>query len=268
MVSRRLCLTQLALLAPPTLWLPRTARASAQPWNKAAFEASSVEAALKALGIARPIQSQEVQLQADELSENGAKVPITFSCSASGVKRLALLVEKNPSPLCAVFDWTDRVEPRWVLPVKVAQSSHVMAVAVLADGRALWARRELRVTLGGCAADDGQPVQSTSAAPRATRIRAEMQGPGLVRVRALFAHDMESGQRKDASGQPLPAWHIAQVTALHQERVVWTAQWGGSVSRNPLLQFTLKGASVGDKLRLTWVDNRGATRSDEVQVAS
>ena len=250
----------------PTLWWWGPVRASARSPNKAAFEASSVEAVLKALGLSRPAESKEVSVQADELSENGAKVPLEFSCSALGVKRLLLLIEKNPFPLCAVFDVVEGVEPRWVLPVKVAQSSQVIAVAILADGRTLWARRDVRVTLGGCSAEDGQAASSAIATPRPTRIRVEANGLGQARVRALFAHEMESGQRKDVNGQLLPAWHISEVTAERQGKVVWTAQWGGSVSRNPLVQFTLKGVSVGDKLRLSWVDNRGASQSDEVTV--
>jgi sulfur-oxidizing protein SoxY len=239
-------------------------------WNKAAFEAKTVDAALKALGLPRPVESKELQVMADELSENGAKVPIALSWTALGVRRLILLVDKNPAPLSAVFELTDALEPRLAWPVKIAQSGDVMAIAVLADGRVISARREVRVTLGGCAVDDGSTAakSSTSASPtpEATRIRAQISGSGAV-VRMLLSHEMESGQRKDAGGKNLAAWHITEVTASHNGRSVWSASWGGSVSRNPLVQFNLKSAKVGDKIGLNWVDNRGAKRNDEAGIA-
>ncbi len=240
-------------------------------WNKAAFDAKTVDGALKALGLARPVESKELQVMADELSENGAKVPIALSWTAVGVRRLILLVDKNPAPLSAVFELSDALEPRLAWPVKIAQSGDVLALAVLADGRVISARREVRVTLGGCAVDDGSAAakSSTSAspAPEATRIRAQISGSGAL-VRMLLNHEMESGQRKDASGKNLAAWHITEVAASHNGRSVWSAWWGGSVSRNPLLQFSLKSAKAGDKISLSWTDNRGAKRSDEVGIAA
>jgi sulfur-oxidizing protein SoxZ len=99
-----------------------------------------------------------------------------------------------------------------------------------------------------------------------TRIRAQAQGSGAV-VRVLMAHEMESGQRKDAAGRVVPAWHITNVTATLNGRTVFTAEWGPAVSRNPFLQFTLKGAKAGDKVGIAWKDSRGASRSDEAVVA-
>jgi thiosulfate oxidation carrier complex protein SoxZ len=246
-----------------------TTSASSPTWNKAAFEAKTVEAALKALGLPRAVESKELMVMAEELSENGAKVPVALSWTAVGVRRLILLVDKNPAPLSAVFELTDVLEPRLAWPVKIAQSGDVLAIAVLADGRVISARREVRVTMGGCAVDDGsaasKPSLAPTATPEATRIRAQVSGNGAV-VRALLAHEMESGQRKDANGKTLAAWHITDVTALHNGRTVWSASWGGSVSRNPLVQFNLKAAKAGDKLGLSWLDSRGAKRSDEAVV--
>jgi thiosulfate oxidation carrier complex protein SoxZ len=234
-------------------------------WNKTAFEAKTVDAALKALGLPRAVESKELQVMADELSENGAKVPITLSWTAVGVRRLILLVDKNPAPLSAVFDLSDALEPRLAWPVKIAQSGDVLALAVLADGRVISARREVRVTLGGCAVDDGSAANKPTPTAEATRIRAQVSGSGAM-VRTLLAHEMESGQRKDASGKNLAAWHITEVQATHNGRTVWSASWGGSVSRNPLVQFALKSAKAGDKIGLSWADNRGLKRSDEVLV--
>ena len=77
------------------------------------------------------------------------------------------------------------------------------------------------------------------------RIRAQTSGPHAV-VRVLMNHEMESGQRKDAAGKPIAAWHITSVSATLNGRPVWSAEWGPAVSKNPLRQFTLKGAKAGD----------------------
>jgi sulfur-oxidizing protein SoxZ len=97
------------------------------------------------------------------------------------------------------------------------------------------------------------------------RIRAQLSGDKAT-VRVLMAHEMESGQRKDAAGKTVPAWHIQEVTALHNGKEVMTAEWGGGVSKNPFLQFVVKGAKAGDKITVTWKDNKGDTRTDEAAV--
>jgi sulfur-oxidizing protein SoxZ len=98
------------------------------------------------------------------------------------------------------------------------------------------------------------------------RIRAQVAGDKAT-VRVLMSHEMETGQRKDASGNIIPAWHIQNVTAQHNGKTVMTAQWGPAVSKNPFLQFNVKGAKAGDKISVTWVDNKGDKRTDEATVS-
>lgn len=100
----------------------------------------------------------------------------------------------------------------------------------------------------------------------ASRIRAHTQGDKTV-VRALLAHEMESGQRKDDAGRTIAAWFIQSVQVTHNGRVVLSAQWGTAVSKNPFLQFSFKGGKAGDKIALAWVDNRGDKRVDEATIA-
>ena len=97
------------------------------------------------------------------------------------------------------------------------------------------------------------------------RIRAQSAGDKAT-VRVLMAHEMETGQRKDAAGKVVPAWYIQQVTAQLNGKTVLTAQWGPSVAKNPFLQFNVKGAKPGDKIGITWTDNKGERRSDEALV--
>ena len=98
------------------------------------------------------------------------------------------------------------------------------------------------------------------------RIRAQAQG-GNALVRVLMSHEMETGQRKDSAGKVIPAWHITNVSATHNGKQVMNAEWGPAVAKNPFLQFTVKGAKAGDKVAVTWKDNRGDTRTDEATVS-
>ena len=98
------------------------------------------------------------------------------------------------------------------------------------------------------------------------RIRAQMAGDKAT-VRVLMSHEMESGQRRDAAGKLVPAWHIQDVEAKLNGKTVLTAEWGPAVSKNPFLQFNVNGAKVGDKISITWRDNKGDTRTDEAAVS-
>ena len=98
------------------------------------------------------------------------------------------------------------------------------------------------------------------------RIRAQASGGNAV-IRVLMSHEMETGQRRDSAGQLVPAWHIQEVTATHNGQPVFSADWGPGVSKNPFLQFTIKNGKAGDKVGVTWKDNKGDTRSDQATVS-
>ncbi len=99
------------------------------------------------------------------------------------------------------------------------------------------------------------------------RIRANVDGSGVTEVKVLMSHEMETGQRKDSSGKLVPAWFIQNVTATHKDRTVLSAQWGPAVAKNPFLSFKFKGGAKGDKVQVTWVDNKGDKRTDEATIA-
>jgi sulfur-oxidizing protein SoxZ len=103
--------------------------------------------------------------------------------------------------------------------------------------------------------------------PDPMRIRAQVAGDKTT-VRVLMSHEMESGQRKDAAGKTVPAWHIQEVSATHNGKPVLSAEWGTAVSKNPFMQFVIKGAKAGDKIAVTWKDTKGDTRTDEATVTS
>jgi sulfur-oxidizing protein SoxZ len=98
------------------------------------------------------------------------------------------------------------------------------------------------------------------------RIRAQSAGDKAT-IRVLMSHEMETGQRKDGAGKIIPAWHIQEVVTALNGKPVMTAQWGPSVAKNPFLQFNVRGAKAGDKISISWTDNKGDKRTDEATVS-
>ncbi|MCI4441840.1 thiosulfate oxidation carrier protein SoxY [Tibeticola sp.] len=149
MKTRREALKQSALVAgllASTGMFPQFAYA----YNKAAFEAKSLADVVKAVGGNAPTESKDVTITGPDIAENGAVVPLGASCSLPGVKQVLILVEKNPAALVALFNVSDAVEPNFSTRAKMGQSSDVYAVAIMNDGKALYAKKEVKVTLGGC----------------------------------------------------------------------------------------------------------------------
>ena len=97
------------------------------------------------------------------------------------------------------------------------------------------------------------------------RIRAVAKD-GVVNVKVLMSHEMETGQRKDAAGNLVPAHFIQNVTATCNGKVVLSAQWGTAVSKNPFVEFNFKGGQKGERVQVTWTDNKGDKRTDEATI--
>jgi sulfur-oxidizing protein SoxZ len=98
------------------------------------------------------------------------------------------------------------------------------------------------------------------------RIRAKAEN-GSTEVRVLMSHPMDTGQVKDAAGVVIPAHHITAVTATNNGKTVLTSTWGAAVSKNPYLFFKFKGGAKGDKVTVTWTDNKGDKRTDTSEIA-
>lgn len=98
------------------------------------------------------------------------------------------------------------------------------------------------------------------------RIRAEAKG-GETTVKALITHPMETGLRKDKkTGEKIPAHYIQEVACTHNGASVMTAHWGPAVSKNPYVSFVLANAKAGDKIEMSWTDNKGEKDSASTQV--
>jgi sulfur-oxidizing protein SoxY len=150
MKTRRETLKHSALVAgllATTGLFPQYALAA---FNKGAFEAKGLADAYKALGIATPVANPGLTIQAPDIAENGAVVPVGATSTLPGVKQILILVEKNPTALIAVFNLTDSVDANIATRTKMGQSSDVYVVAVMNDGKVFFAKKEVKVTLGGC----------------------------------------------------------------------------------------------------------------------
>ncbi|HET9822599.1 MAG TPA: thiosulfate oxidation carrier protein SoxY [Burkholderiaceae bacterium] len=136
------------LLLGAGLW--PAARAQGAAFNRAAFDAKTMADVAKALGGSAPAESKDITLQAPDIAENGAVVPLGAATTLPGARRILLLVEKNPNALAGAFDLSDSVEPNLTTRVKMGQTSNVYAVVMTADNKVLFAQKEVKVTLGGC----------------------------------------------------------------------------------------------------------------------
>ena len=118
-------------------------------WNKAAFDAKSMADTLKAIGAGTPTDSKDVQVTGPDIAENGAVVPVGVSSTLPNITMVAILIEKNPNALSAVFNLPEGTEANVQTRVKMGQTSNVYAL-VKSDGKFFMATKEIKVTLGGC----------------------------------------------------------------------------------------------------------------------
>jgi sulfur-oxidizing protein SoxY len=96
------------------------------------------------------VESKDVQLTTPDIAENGAVVPVAIATTLANVRELLVLVDKNPTSLIAKFEVNEFVEPSFSTRAKMAESSNVYAVALTTDGKTFFAKKEVKVTLGGC----------------------------------------------------------------------------------------------------------------------
>ena len=124
-------------------------RALAAQWPVVAFEAKTIEAALKAAGVTDPVASQDLTLKAPEIAENGAQVPVEIASNLPGTRTIYVFVDKNPQPLAGTFEFMDGAEPFVSTRIKMSETSNLRAVAQ-AGGKFYMTMREVKVTIGGC----------------------------------------------------------------------------------------------------------------------
>ncbi len=139
----------LGLMVAAGLMTAEQAQAQQQAWNKAAFEAKSLDDTVKALGGTSAAQSGDITITAPDIAENGAVVPVGVVSKIPNTQAVYILVEKNPNSLAAGFGIPAGTDANVATRIKMGQTSNVHAV-VKADNKFYVATKEVKVTLGGC----------------------------------------------------------------------------------------------------------------------
>jgi len=131
-------------------WLKPGDAAAAEGWNKGAFETHSMDETMKALGGGAPVPSSDIAFfSTPDIAENGAVVPIGITSKVAQTESIAILIEKNPNMLAAVFDIPPGTDASLSTRIKMGQTSNVYAL-VKANGKYYVTSKEIKVTLGGC----------------------------------------------------------------------------------------------------------------------
>jgi sulfur-oxidizing protein SoxY len=123
--------------------------AQAQAFGQAAFQTKTIAETLRALGAVSPADSSSVVITSPDIAENGAVVPVSIRSTLPKTESIALLVEKNPNNLAGAYEILEGGDADVSMRVKMGQSSDVIAL-VKADGKFYIAKKEIKVTLGGC----------------------------------------------------------------------------------------------------------------------
>ena len=138
-----------ALAAAGVAGLLHSAETWAAAWNQAGFESKALADAMKSLGVTNPMESRDITITAPDIAENGAVVPVAVTSRIPNTQQISIVAEKNPFPLAATFDVSNGGEGYVSTRIKMGQTSDVWAV-VKAGGKYFTARKEVKITVGGC----------------------------------------------------------------------------------------------------------------------
>lgn len=138
-----------ALAAAAAAGVLRSGEARAATWNQAGFESKALADVLKNLGAVSPVESKDIVITAPDIAENGAVVPVAVASRIPNTQQISIVAEKNPFPLAATFDVSSGGEGYVSTRIKMGQTSNVWAV-VKADGKFFTAKKEVKITVGGC----------------------------------------------------------------------------------------------------------------------
>jgi quinoprotein dehydrogenase-associated SoxYZ-like carrier len=232
--------------------------------HRQAFDTRTLQDILAHVGIDNTPPGASVQIDAPDLAENPAVFPVQIASTIPDTRAVALIIDRNPFPYIARFEFSPLVASYVALRVRVAETSALRAVAFAPDGRHV-STKTVKAAAGGCAASDAPAPTYDPPAP--IKMRAALAGAG-AEVRALLTHPMENGLRMGPAGKPIPERFIESVLVSVNGQTAVSAELGRSVSANPLLAFRLAQAKAGDVLSITWRDTHGATRTDETRIGA
>lgn len=239
--------------------LPINAIAAA--WNKAAFEASTLQQATEGLAIQTEVPSDQITLLAPDKAENGAVVQIEMASHIPNTEALALFVAENPTPLITNVMFSAGTQPKLVTRIKMAQTSQVKVVAKVGD-RYFTASKQVIVLEDGCGGSDTDAKFEPS-----MKMRARLLGE-VAEVKLIIVHPMTTGRSKNSAGQLIPAHFMQTLTATLNGHVVLEAHCSTAISKNPYFTFYIAGAKLGDQIMVKWQDNMGYADQGQILVTA
>ena len=239
-------------------------RALANTWNKSAFDAVGLADALKSLAIGNLSSARELQIVAPDKAENGAIIQIEATSMLPKTEAIYVLVDKNPTALLAKYEFKNGAQPFFVTRIKMAETSDVTLIAKVGE-QFYSVSKKVEVLENGC----GGGGSANEKFEPSMKLRAKLSGDvtqGLVEVKAIIIHPMHTGRGKADNGELIPA-HFIQTAAISlNDKPILEMQLGTGISKNPYLTFRVKGAKIGDKINVTWLDNLGKTGTGNVDV--
>lgn len=237
--------------------LPINAIAAA--WNKAAFEASTLQQATEGLSILAEIPSNQLTLIAPDKAENGAVVQVEIISQLPNTEALALFVAENPTPLITNVMFAAGAQPKLVTRIKMAQTSQVKLVAKVGD-RYFVTSKQVVVLEDGCGGSDSDAKYEPS-----MKMRARLVGE-VTEVKLIIVHPMTTGRSKNAAGEPIKAHFIQTIEATLNGKPVLEMHSSTAIAKNPYVTFYIADAKLGDVIAVKWQDNMGYTGQGEIAV--
>ena len=261
-MQRRAFLTMLVTgLGAACLLPPRTVMgAMATAWNKSAFDAVGLADALKSLAIGNLSSAKELQIVAPDKAENGAIIQIEATSLLPNTEAIYVLVDKNPTALLGKYEFKNGAQPFFVTRIKMAETSDVTLIAKVGE-QFYSVSKKVEVLENGC----GGGGSANEKFEPSMKLRAKLVGD-TTEVKAIIIHPMHTGRGKADNGELIPA-HFIQTAAISlNDKPILEMQLGTGISKNPYLTFRVKGAKIGDKINVTWLDNLGKTGTGNVDV--
>ena len=236
-------------------------RALAAMWNKAAFDAEKLDDAESKLEINGEIASSNISIIAPNRAENGAIVQVEIIANIPNVEAIAILVEKNPTPLIANVMLAKSIQAKLTTRIKMAETSDIKVI-VKSDGKYFTASKNVQVLENGCGGGSANEKFESS-----MKLRAKLKN-NITEIKAIIIHPMHTGRGKDDAGNIVPAHFIQLVDLKVNDIPALQMQWGTGIAKNPYLTCYVDNAKMGDKVSLTWHDNLGNTGSGEIAVSA
>ena len=243
-------------------------RALAAMWNKAAFDAEKLDDAESKLEINGEIPSSNISIIAPNRAENGAIVQVEIIANIPNVEAIAILVEKNPTPLIANVMLAKGAQAKLTTRIKMAETSDIKVI-VKADGKYFTASKNVQVLENGCGGGGNADEKFESSMKLRAKLKSDVNSKNLVtEIKAIIIHPMHTGRAKDDAGNIIPAHFIQVADLMVNGQPAFQMQWGTGIAKNPYLTCYVDNAKVGDKVSLTWHDNLGKTGTGEIEVTA